>query len=388
MADELSQLFPELANLFAAAEPTPPGPDPAAQAPDHGGVTDDDLTAFFAANPSIRSLPGLPPPNGAQPNGPLFSPGQTAPPPVGGVEDGSTFTPSSTSAPAAPAATPWDPSAQIPPAGTQTPPIIPSQVPAPPVPADAEIAQLRAIGNALKNDPQLRQIFAARMGGQPVGDGPAGPPTAPFQQQPQSFQQPTVPAPQQQVSTPPPDLDLEDPGIKYLYDLVQSTQQELHQQRDLLNDTNRHSVAAAEGQAQALYRTAAEGFQKRYELEASDVEHLSEVAARLGVLNTLASGTDPLTGLPVRNDPIAAIDRSLEIAYFTDPEYRQKEWERQAKVRRSDQQRKQKLSAVQGSSASAPRSQPASTTPEGMRSDMLGEVRSMMQGEWQEPVAN
>lgn len=250
---------------------------------------------------------------------------------------------------------------------------------------DAEAEQLRQLGQLLQSDPELRAAFAAKLRGEPI------PPPAPFQQPPTSepmlppTQQQFPPAPAQQV---PEGLDLEDPQIKALYDLVQSTRTEMQQQAQTLNQTRQASVAAAEAQAASLYRTAAEGFAQRYDLEQTDVDHLSNVAARLGVLTTLSQGIDPLTGLPVRQDPIAAVDRALEIAYFTDPTYRQKEWERQAKVRREDQQRKQKLAAVQGSSGSAPRTTPAPTTPDGMRGSMLGEVRQMMSGEWSEPVAN
>jgi hypothetical protein len=91
---------------------------------------------------------------------------------------------------------------------------------------------------------------------------------------------------------------------------------------------------------------------------AADVQRLSQVAARLGVLPQLMQGIDPITGAPARPDVLSAVERSLEIAYMMVPEYRQRELSKTATQQRDDNQKKKALAAIAGSSGSVARTTP------------------------------
>jgi hypothetical protein len=75
------------------------------------------------------------------------------------------------------------------------------------------------------------------------------------------------------------------------------------------------------------------------------------------------AGTDPITGQPVPVDREFAVRRALEIAYYSVPDYRNREYQSQVKSRAQDQQRKQRLAGIGGSSGSVPRQTPIPNTP-------------------------
>lgn len=402
--NDLAQLFPGLAGILGAMEQAPPAQGALQADPDHAGVTDEMVDAFFTNNPQVRSLPPLV--SGQQPTTQQFRSGSTGMPPAGGVEqpDG-TFT--QTAPPVQPplGQPPTQPTIQAP------PPQPPIATPGQPAPAsqppsqltDDELSQLRELQTAIRSDPALRSkiadhlvgratppvpqppVVTAPQGFQPVGQ-PAAAPTTP-QVGPTGLE-PMYPAVPQFVSQPPANLDLEDPSIAALWQMVQSQQQQLAATAQTVQNSAAIAQQNARQQSEGAYQAAKTGFATRYELNEADVTHLDGLAARLGVLPQLMSGIDPLTGLPVKNDLTSSIDRALEIAYFTDPNYRQREWDRQANVRRDDAQRQQKLAAVSGSSASVPRTTPAPTTEQGRRDALLGEVGAMLQGSWNDPAAN
>lgn len=403
--EDFDGLFPELTNIlnaFDATQPPANGHDPLASDPEHGGMTAEQIDAFFMQNPAMRPLPPLLP--NQQHVGPQFKSGVSAQPPVGGIEDqgGGIVPGTETHAPTAPPpSTPAGPPASFQPPAPPAP-VAPTQgQPAPSgTPFDPqELAQLQAIRDQLRADPELRSKIADHFVGRtaPQVVGPRTAPTDPSVQPiapPAPFQPAIQPQQPFQTSTPPgvpaglDQLDLEDPAIKFLWDTIQGQQAEIQRTRQTVEQTQQLTAQQVSQQVNDQYEVAAKGFKTKYELEDKDLTHLSEVAARMGVMPQLLSGVDPLTGLPVRPDVIAAVDRALEIAYFTDPTYRQREWERQGKQRRSDAQRQQRLAAVSGSPASVPRTSPAPTTAEGRKDAMLGEVASMLRGDWSEPVAN
>lgn len=397
---DVDGLFPELSSILTAFDATQVnGGDPLASDPEHSGITQEQVDAFFNANPSIRPLPPLLP--NQQNVGPQFRSGTSAQPPVGGIEGPNGIQPGTETQP--------PPQPTAPPQSFQAP--APSQIPAPSPqaptgPSDSqqqpqfdpqELAQLRAIREQLQSDAELRakiaDHFVGRAAPQVVGPRTATasePPAQPIAQ-PQAFQ--PAPTPQQpfQTSQPPSqldELDLEDPTIRFLWETIQQQNQTLAATQQQIQQTQQITASQVSQQVNDQYQVAAKGFADKYQLEDNDITHLSEVAARLGVMPQLLSGVDPLTGLPVRPDVIAAVDRALEIAYFTDAKYRQREWDRQGQQRKADAQRQQRLAAVSGSPASAPRSTPAPTTQEGRRDAMLGEVAQMLRGDWSEPVAN
>lgn len=399
--NDLAQLFPGLAGILGAMEQAPPAQGALQADPDHAGVTDEMVDAFFQNNPQVRSLPPLV--SGQQPTTQQFRSGSTGMPPAGGVEqpDG-TFT--QTAPPVQPplGQPPTQPTIQAP------PPQPPIATPVQPAPAsqppsqltDDELSQLRELQTAIRSDPELRSKIADHLVGRatpPVPQPPVVPAPQGFQFQPpyQPATQPVIPplepmhpAAPQFLSQPPANLDLEDPSIAALWQMVQSQQQQLAATAATVQESAAITRANERQQSAGAYQAAKTGFATRYELNEADVTHLDGLAARLGVLPQLMTGIDPLTGLPVKNDLTSSIDRALEIAYFTDPNYRQREWDRQANVRREDAQRQQKLAAVSGSSASVPRTTPAPTTEQGRRDALLGEVGAMLNGNWNDPAAN
>lgn len=419
--NDLAALFPELQGILGAMDQPPAAPAPLATDPEHGGVTDDQINQFFQNNPGIRSLPPLV--SNQQANGTQFRSGSTGQPPVGGVEGpegqpppGATF--GQQPAPAAPegfqAPPPAAPAPGAPPAAPATPT---QQQPAPTtIDPQVELDQLRALQAQIKADPQLRAKIADHFVGRAAPEAPQppnvpAPPLAYPQQDPQPFQfqppqnppqwapptgpaitqpraEPIVPQPPQFFSQPPANLDMEDPSIAALWGIVQTQQQQL---QATAGQVQQNAAAANDRMRQdfeAAYVSARDGFKGRYELNDQDIAHLDGVATRLGVLPQLLSGVDPLTGIPIRTDPLSAMDRAFEIAYFVDPTYRQREWERQAIQRRTDAQRQQRLQAVAGSPASVPRTTPAPTTQQGRDQAMLAEVGQMLNGSWTDPAAN
>lgn len=91
MPDELSDLFPNLAGIVSnwQGQTTSPSNDPLIQSPEHGGVTDDQITAYFANRLGGRA-PLAPIVNGQQvPGQPQFQAGVGGtPPPAAYVEGG------------------------------------------------------------------------------------------------------------------------------------------------------------------------------------------------------------------------------------------------------------------------------------------------------------
>lgn len=387
---DIDGLFPELSGILGAFDTPPPVSDPLSTDVDHSGVTDEQIDAFFRANPGIRPLNPLI--SGQQATTAPFVSGSTGIPPAGGVEadGGGPAIPGQPGAPAVPPPVTPPPAPSAPPAA---PSPIPSPVAVPPALDPATISQLQALQAELTRDPELRQKVADHFVGRaapqvsqpPVAPAPQ---SAPAIQPPVQYVQPGVPPVQIQTSTPPPNLDLDDPSIAALWNIVQSQQQQLAATQQTVQSAAATSQAQVAQQMNSYYETASTGFATKYSLESSDIEHLSGVAARMGVLPQLMSGVDPLTGVPVRPDPIIAIDRALEIAYFTDPTYRQREWERQGKARKEDAQRQQRLAAVSGSSASVPRTTPAPVDAAGRQQSMLAEVGQMLNGSWNDPAAN
>lgn len=373
--------------------------------PDHSGVTDEDLEGFFNEHPGIRPLNPL---NGADPNLPIqFQSGSGRHvPPAGGVEDSANPpSPSSTVSDGngdeggeggeTPPTPPGDgePAPPPPPSPTDVPdPNAPLPPPPPPAVEYVEFdgqqipaSQLRALLDWQQNfagDPELQALVTGHLVGRaaPVEGGapttPAagvGTPAAPAAGQPSAFQ----------PLTPPEDVDLEDPAIAALWGIIQQQHGQIAQLSTGVQQTMDAHVANARANSQSVYKRAAESFRNAHELDDNDINILSQVASRLQILPALMQGIDPLTGVAVRPDPLAAVERALEIAYFTVPEYRSREFQRSVKQQQGDAQRKKNLAAVGGTAGSAARTTtPARPgTPES-RQEMVKEVAAMMNGEW------
>lgn len=210
--------------------------------------------------------------------------------------------------------------------------------------------------NRLRNDPQLQKLLSDH------------------------YATPSAPA----VDAPPPidpiDLDLADPIIKALYTQNQALQSSI---QNLNAYVARHESVISQDQLNqnaAYVNRAKISFAQERNLTTDEVDKIELTAANLNVLPSLLQGVDPITGQAVRPDPLAAVERALDIAYWQMPEYRQKELARLADEAKKERTKKGKLQAVSGSSGSVPRTSPAPRNDTERRSQMLEYVRSLANG--------
>lgn len=182
------------------------------------------------------------------------------------------------------------------------------------------------------------------------------------------------------ATEPPPDLDLDDPAIRHLYEQNQAQAAALNDLRDQVHSHDDFLNRQQQETSASLVARARSSFQQQYELDDAQMERIEQVAAGLQVLPALAQGFNPATGQYESPDTLAAIERALELAYWTQPETRQREYQRQADQSKLVTKRKQKLAAVSGNSGSVPRTSPAPQTQEGRRTAMIQEVASAMSG--------
>lgn len=341
----------------------------------HGGVTDDDIAKFFTENPDFDVLQPLAPAADGEP-------GQSDPAPVPPVDP-----PADSPDPALdgqPASTPAESEGdETPPPDTEGDDILggiasdtgPDDGPSDylidgrSVSADL-VRRALELGDAIRTDPVLQQMVAhyfAGGGAAVPSPATAPPPAAPAATDPNAI---------------PEDVDLDDPTIKFLYDAHQQTAAQLAQVTGVLQQTLAANERAARETSDSLYRQASETFRDAHGLTDDDVQILAKTAAGLNILPALMSGIDPVTQLPSRADPLAAINRALEIAYFATPEYRDRAIVDETARQAARDTKRRKLAAVGGNSGSVARSTPAPTTEQGRRDAMLREVGEMMTGNW------
>lgn len=313
--------------------------------PQHGGVTDEDLEAFFESHPDLRPIT------------------QTAPEPQ-------------------PEPEPSEPPAEVPPEGepetaSDTATLEPSPEPEDFLEVDgaryprSQIAAAAQFQQQLVSDPQLQRLITDYLTG------------ASIQQQ----QQQQAPPPQPQG--PPEAIDMDDPQMRAIYALIQQQNEQIGQLAQGLRTTHEQTVSAQRQQTDAQWNVASAAFAQDHSLEMEDVDRLGQVAARLGVLPQLMQGIDPITGAPSSPDPIRAFQRALEIAMYQVPEYRNREFRRSVTNMQQESQKRKLLGAVGGSSGSVARTTtpPKPGSPEA-RKAMLAEVGAMLNGEWSDPTAN
>lgn len=389
MLDELTDLFPNLAGIISNWDASKPANLPAP--PEHGGVTDEDMEAYFAS----RGIPN-----------PQFQPGTSGDAPVAGVEgsDGGTapiptppapdpslqapLTAPETGAPDAPVIPAPETGSE--PQGTEDSPIGSQPDPLDSLPEEIEygdrkiprdrIKALLAFQDLLEGDEVLQQTLAAYLttGQVPSSAGPVtqgggdGSSAAPVPSA-NPFEQPLV---------PPEDLDLDDPVIKSLWSVVEQQHGQIAALAKNQLQTSQQFEQRQVMEYEGLVNRAVSSFQQQHQLDDNQIAEIRQVAARMNVLPQFLNGIDPITGLPVRPDPLAGIERSLEVAYYSLPQYRDREFETRQRQRVAENQKRQKLAALNGSSGSVPRTQAAPTTPEGRRQAMAAEVAEMFSGTW------
>jgi hypothetical protein len=181
------------------------------------------------------------------------------------------------------------------------------------------------------------------------------------------------------TSTPQISIDdITDPEVRIVFERVQAQEQELQRLREIASGTNEYITTQQEETAQSLMTRATTSFQKEYSLSDTEMEQISNAAARLQVLPALMSPIDPISGQARRVDPLAAIEEALSIAYWQIPEFRNRAISSEIDNSTKDKARKQKLSSLQGSSGSVPREQSVADTPQGRREQMIAEVAGLL----------
>lgn len=427
---DLSAIFPDLpADVIRDFEHPAQRPGPngyLSPSGEQAQVTDDQIAQYLYERGALRN-PFLPPANqsvATDPNGqpvqrtdprvpqfvnngrPALPTGQAyvEPPDYGnGVVDGQVIQPD----PAQPSSpTPESPPPSPPPPGPQQPPQQPSQPPAPPPPPGtdeptigppAAIPQapplpsrqqgIEALAQLWDDDPNLRNLVASYLTtGQTPPLTPPPPPQATVA--PQVRPQPSVAQqfiPPQQTSYQPqpqptqPQFDeFTDPQLKAMWERNQLLEQRLNQ----LAETQQAQQTAQFNQQHEHFATIVESvasqFGQKYQLSPEQLTDVRKVASRLGVMETYLKGVHPTTGQAVRPDVAAAVQTALDIAYYATPSTQQLERQREFQRYQHDQQRKQKLSGVGGSSASVARSTPPPQTPQDRHAAMVADVREMM----------
>ncbi len=141
---------------------------------------------------------------------------------------------------------------------------------------------------------------------------------------------------------------------------------------DFLRRQQEQQALAYAQQAAVAVEKGVEQFRSRYDVTDEDLEKIRNEAARLQLADRLLAEV---------GDPVRAVDEALEIALLRNPEFREREIARkQQEQLLADEKRQRKLSAIAGSSGSAPRDSKPSTR-EDINASMVDMVRAAMRGE-------
>lgn len=398
---ELEAIFnqdPRFASVLAEYERNgTSNADPLKVDPDHKGVTDEALQAYLdrfypPRNPEFRSgagstrpptggwedgdprsLDGNEAPSGRQePTGVLGQPEQD---PQRGDQSGASSEATGTAP--APAPSTGDGAPGTPDPREATSPDLPEQDPFRPDPSldPRALAAWQDFDRQLRQDPRLQQILlhystTGRIPTELV--------------EPQSARVFTPPE-------PPAGLDLDDPGVRLLWNQHVDALRARHEDTERFNtalselnskiDTSSQEFQGRiEAENQGLVDRAVSSFAREHGLDQAEAGRILEIAENLGVAAHYMSGRDPITRLPVRPDPMAAVTRALEVAYNQDPIAQERErqrWQAAEKARiQADQDRRRKLAGVGGGSGSQPR---AVAEPQS-KEDRLGAATEYLRG--------
>ena len=237
---------------------------------------------------------------------------------------------------------------------------LPSSPSAPPALSPEQLLAYAQFDAVLNARPDLRQFVEQAI----RGETPPIPTTPPPPAQPDI---PTLP----QLD---PD-DLVDPAVKALYDHASATQTLLQQERERINAIQ---SLAVEQRAKEFNETAIRTkatFATRMSLTPEQVEAVANQADKLGVSRALLSQT---------TDPASAIDRALELAYWSMPEHRKDAIESAVKERTAKARKRQKLAGVGGGSGSTPRDTAKPMSDAEIRQAMIADVADQWFGQPQQ----
>lgn len=186
---------------------------------------------------------------------------------------------------------------------------------------------------------------------------------------------PAAPAPPALPAFSQEDLDDMDPAMRQFIAASAQQQSELAQLRATVNQTQQYVIDQRQENVARMVTSTASQFQNRYGLDDELMTKVNVAAANSRNVELYASGHDPITGARTDGNPVRAVERALEIAYWAIPEGRARELRlaRDKDVRARD--RKQRNAALAGSSGSAPRQvQRELNTPEAMREAAVEEI--------------
>jgi hypothetical protein len=179
----------------------------------------------------------------------------------------------------------------------------------------------------------------------------------------------------------PPDIDLDDPNIKFLYEQNLELQRRIAQTGQVVTQTQQQQQEELANRTVALVNRAAASFQKEHELTDDQMKSLRVAAANMGAVNTYMDGRDPITNEPIPNpDILGAIDRALTIAFRARDDFVQESQDKTVRRQLDNKTRRQKLAKIGGNSGSQPRTPPVPTDAKGRREAMLAEVTAFMNG--------
>lgn len=170
---------------------------------------------------------------------------------------------------------------------------------------------------------------------------------------------PPAPASAVGETAPPEEEEEVPPRVRQLEERLARTESELQNQQAVMART-----ALTRGQA---------AFAQDHGLAPADLE---KVAARAQELNVLPGIAEQLKR-EGKADAVEAVKRTLEAAFWSMPEMREREVERARQQQKEQQAKGRKLAGISGTSGSVPREKPPST-PDEKRLAMIAEVAAAM----------
>jgi hypothetical protein len=238
-----------------------------------------------------------------------------------------------------------------------------------------------------ETDPALKQLVTAyyqgrfdvlgrQLSGQPAPAAFAPPAAAPAAYVPAA-----APA------APPLTFDEnDDPRVVAMFRQMEEQNRQIADLTRGLQARDASQVVQAAQTQQAIVERGARSFQEQHSLTDDEIRRLRGIAGRMGHIDVLMTGVDPITNLPARPDLLESTERALEIAMYADPYFRQRMIDAALAAQQTRNRKRQKLAGVGGSSGSVSRTAtaPAPGTP-AARNAMIGEVGQMLAGTWTEP---
>jgi hypothetical protein len=180
----------------------------------------------------------------------------------------------------------------------------------------------------------------------------------------------------------PPEIDLDDPATKYLYDRMQEMERRLAQTGQVVTLTQQQQQEELDRRTTALVNRVAASFQQQHELTDAQMKELRTAAAHVGGVDRYMSGVHPVTGEIIPNpDIMSAIDTALTIAFRAREDFVTSSTEKVVRRQLDNKQRKARLNKIGGNSGSTPRTPQIPTDAPGRRAAMLEEVRGLMNGQ-------